>query len=227
MRLVKSHAENIFKSLALWFRPQHKRAESLPPVRWWSVSAATVFAGTQAAGMIERMRGVLSLVLLIGSGFAVAGFFAQGMARLSGLPTHTTKPAVPVLISTDATAPRQHTNEHSTARISHAGEIKPQAISQPVPAQPAAFPESFVTPQPVLSARHATPPTPRSVAPRSNATESPRLSAAEVRNAQCRSLSAYLLELDSMAQARSDAASQAWIQSQRSTTHDRQTELRC
>lgn len=53
------------------------------------------------------------------------------------------------------------------------------------------------------------------------------MTAEQIRAAQCSSLRAYALELDAMAQTRTDAATQAWLNNERATTRARQVELRC
>lgn len=208
------------------------------------------------------MRNVLVFALLIGAGFAVAGFFAHGMARLSGIA-----PAAAGGSRADTRKPVEaRKSSEDTALKSAAIESPPRPITAPDPtpipisdAAPidndnALLPSQVIESSPVVSEtkaaaakglKNATPPMTASVVqsspqqrlPSTRTTPStpskaalvipPSLSTAQAHEAQCRSLSAYLSELDTIARTRSEPGVQVWIQNQRSTTWERQTELRC
>ena len=187
--------------------------------------------------MITGMRGTMTFLLLVATVFAVAGFFAQGMARFSRLPTNV--PSV-------SSAPNA-LQAPQVPHAPHAPQAPKAAASKPIaaPDAPGAAPAPLPSPEPITPPlsplpeaappqAHAVVPPPRLAPAPATSTVTPSasaapLSAAEVHNAQCQSLRTYLSELDTMARAanNSGASMQAWIQNQRTTTRERQAELRC
>ena len=183
------------------------------------------------------MRGTWIFALLITAGVVAAGFFAQGMARLAGLPGSAPRPisvahatsgptsslpaAAPVAVETTI-----HSNEAASVHT------PPAELAVASPALPAQTTAPDRAPEAPAATVPRARPVPASAVRRVAVAETVEpaarsLSAADVHDAQCRSLRDWLAELDAVAQARPDAGSLAWVQSQRATTRDRQSELRC
>jgi hypothetical protein len=197
--------------------------------------------------MIRAMRGAWIVGLVIALGIAGAGFFAQGMARLAGLPdgSNRTLPAVSAATAATGTAQPAAASAVPNAATSAAPAeaVAAQAPPAPTAAQTAAptaaptaadsrmlqaianapdAPPAPVTPAAAKPARAAAP-----IDVARTPTLAPTLTAEERHAAQCRSLRAWLTEIDTLARTRSDAETQAWVQSQRATTRERQLELSC
>jgi hypothetical protein len=188
--------------------------------------------------MIRAMRGAWIVGLVIALGIAGAGFFAQGMARLAGLPdgSNRTLPAVSAATAATGTAQPAAASAVPNAATSAAPAeaVAAQAPPAPTAAQTAADSRMLqaianapdapapVTPAAAKPARAAAP-----IDVARTPTLAPTLTAEERRAAQCRSLRAWLTEIDTLARTRSDAETQAWVQSQRATTRERQLELSC
>lgn len=185
------------------------------------------------------MRATWTIAALLGAALLLAGFFAQGMARLAGLPASTPAP-VPVASATTGTpaslpaAPVPATEPAPEPRSTQAA---PATVADSVAASPT-MPAPAAAPDPTPEIHSSAGPTPKPAVARAEATRrvanagpaetaTNTFSAAQVQEAQCRSLRAWLGELDALAQKRPDTASQAWVQSQRATTAERQAELRC
>lgn len=191
------------------------------------------------------MRGTWTIAVLIGIGLVIAGFFAQGMARLAGLPANASKP-LPAASATPGAATSLTTlapaaDTKSTTSSKDAASAPASDVAEPSPTLQALATTADRTPDthaadrtpdaqavPTPNPLPAPAPAARRVSAAASAEAAARpLSASEMRDAQCRSLAAWLDELDAIARTRPDAASQAWVQSERATTHERQTELRC
>ena len=201
------------------------------------------------------MRGTWTIAGLVGVALLIAGFIAWGIARVAGLPDSGPRSLIvasaapgiavspPAASKTDvspsampaAMAPAElpAAPAPSVVPTEPAGTAEPPVATESATPPPAAQPEvSAPVPVPQSPAVKAPAPAVRNVAARRVATAAaepakPAFSAAQMRDAQCSSLRAWLAELDAVALHRTDAASQAWVQSQRSTTAERQSELRC
>jgi hypothetical protein len=181
------------------------------------------------------MRGTWIIAVLVGAGLVIAGLFAQGMARLAGLPASSPRPvpsahattvaaAAPVAIPEGAA---QATTPAAAAESAPAHTAPQLTASSPTLQALATAPEHPIETQPAVAPGRVPAPATRRVvaAPAESSVRS--LSGAEMRETQCRSLRAWLGELDAMARARPDAATQSWVQGERATTRERQAELRC
>ena len=192
------------------------------------------------------MRGTWTIAGLVGVALLIAGFIAWGIARVAGLPDSGPRSLIvasaapgiavspPAASKTDvAPAELPAAPVPSVVPTEPAGTAEPPVATESATPPPAAQPEvSAPVPVPQSPAVKAPAPAVRNVAARRVTTAAaepakPAFSAAQMRDAQCSSLRAWLAELDAVALHRTDAASQAWVQSQRSTTAERQSELRC
>lgn len=181
------------------------------------------------------MRGTWIIAVLIGAALLIAGFFAQGMARLAGLPASAPRTlqvasASPGMSTSPTATPATATDRAPLARATDSAQspAAESAAASPTIQSMATAPDPAPEKPVVATPPAAAAPAARQVTLAAPAESAARpFSAAEVRDAQCRSLRAWLAELDAMAQTRPDAASQAWVRTQRATTAERQTELRC
>lgn len=185
--------------------------------------------------MIAAMRGTWIVAAVFALGLVLVGFFAQGMSRLAGLPAGSTT-SLPAVATATAATESTPSPPPSLATTLLPPQAPPPVVEAPAESRllqaiataPDAAPEVW-PPSPIPSHSATSAPAPRlahtAASPQPVTTTS--LSPEERRVAQCHSLRAWQVELDAIARARGDADTLAWVQTQRATTRERETELRC